>query len=300
LHPFITNNGHTPSRIVVLGAGGFVGRSLCRALSAYALPWLGISHGDIDLADDAAAERLAALLRTDDAVIILAAVMPRHARSWSAFAANIIIMKTVCAAIARQPVAHLTYLSSDAVYPSTALESATALDETTPPAPEGLYGLMHLSREAMLADAAGDTPLAIIRPVMLVGADDPHDAYGPNRFCRAALAGQPIALYGQGEDIRDYLDVADLTRLLCKVVLSGGRGILNAASGEPLTARQAAEACFSAAGIAPAITMLPRQQAACARRYNVQSLRRNFPDIAILPASAAIADLVKQARELPQ
>lgn len=281
----------------MLGAGGFVGHRLGRALRAAGTPYLGLGRDDLDLSAPGADAHLARLLRADDAVIVLATVTPRRDRSWQAFPTNIGIAAAICSALTIQPIIRLVYVSSDAVYPSSDTAVVTALDETARAAPEGIYGVMHLSREMMLAEAAGAIPLAIVRPVMLLGADDPHNAYGPNRFCRAALSGREIALYGEGEDVRDYLDAESLVRLLCAIALQGGTGILNAASGHPLTARQAAEVCFAAAGKPAAITVAPRLQAASSRRYDTDLLRRYFPDIAVPAAATAIAALVAQARQ---
>src|ERR1017187_6876344 len=65
-----------PARVVVLGARGFIGRTLVAALRRAGIAALPVSREDLDLAADGAADRLAAMLEPDDAVVMLAALTP--------------------------------------------------------------------------------------------------------------------------------------------------------------------------------------------------------------------------------
>ena len=123
---------------------------------------------------------------------------------------NIGMMAAVCEAVAKQPVAHLVYVSSDAVY----ADGPLPLTEASPAAPTSLHGAMHLAREQMLLSIAGSTPLAILRPTLVYGAGDPHNGYGPNRFRRQANRGETIVLFGEGEERRDHVDVDDIAEIV--------------------------------------------------------------------------------------
>ena len=106
---------------------------------------------------------------------------------------NLRMAEVACAALQRSPVAHLIYISSDAVYK----DSPQPLSEDSCAEPGSLHGIMHLAREVMLRSVHAG-PLAVIRPTLVYGLEDPHNGYGPNRFRRLAAAGNEIVLFGQG------------------------------------------------------------------------------------------------------
>ena len=191
-----------PERTVVLGAGGFIGRALAGRLADDGWPVLAVGSGEFDLARPDAAHRLAEILRADDAVVMLSALTPDKGRGIGTFMANLRMAEAVSAELDQRPVAHVVYVSSDAVYPF----GEVAVDESIPAAPTDLYGAMHRARELMLADAV-EAPLAVLRPTLVYGAADTHNSYGPNRFRRMARADGAIRLFGAGEETRDHIHV---------------------------------------------------------------------------------------------
>ena len=62
-----------PSRVVVLGAYGFVGGTCARRLAARGVPVLPLDKDDIDLMASGAAEQLQTRLAPDDAVLVVSA-----------------------------------------------------------------------------------------------------------------------------------------------------------------------------------------------------------------------------------
>ena len=70
---------------------------------------------------------------------------------------------------------------------------------------------MHLTREMMIKEIK-DIPIAIIRPTLIYGKNDPHNGYGPNSFNRLLDKNENIKLFGEGEEKRDMYvnDVAEL------------------------------------------------------------------------------------------
>jgi nucleoside-diphosphate-sugar epimerase len=100
---------------------------------------------------------------------------------------------------------------------------------------------MHLAREQMLIAAAGTTPLAILRPTLVYGADDPHNGYGPNKFRRQANRGEDIILFGEGEERRDHVNVDDIAELVRLVLTHRSAGVLNVATGSVASFKALAE-----------------------------------------------------------
>src|SRR3984893_1846282 len=207
------NRPRKPARAVVLGAGGFLRARLLKACTAADIAAVGLSSRDIDLADASAPVRLAQQLRPEDVLIFLAALTPDKGRDSGTLMRNLAMARAVCEVTHSAEIAQLVYASSDAVY-----SFATALiSEETPAVPLDLYGAMHRTRELILAGEA-KAPLAILRLTPVDGAGDTHNSYGPNRFLRQALKDGRIALFGNGEETRDHLQVDDAVDLIVRVV----------------------------------------------------------------------------------
>ncbi len=213
-----------PSRVVVLGAAGFVGGASLDLLRANGIPTEAIGRGDIDLLSPSATDLLATRLHPRDSLVVISARAP--CKDTVMLRENILMMEKVCEALKNQPVAHVVYVSSDAVYGDEPLP----LTEASPAAPGSIHGVMHLARELMLQDCIM-APLALLRPTLIYGATDPHNGYGPNRFRRLAAAGEDIVLFGEGEERRDHVLVHDVAELVLRVLRHRSKGILNIATG---------------------------------------------------------------------
>jgi nucleoside-diphosphate-sugar epimerase len=246
---------HSPARTVILGAGGFIGGAILRKRGSSGDAVLGLGRKEIDLLEAHAADKLAALLRADDALVVVAARAP--CKNPAMMLENIRMMAAVCEALAKRPVAHLVYVSSDAVY----ADGPLPLTEASPAAPTSLHGAMHLAREQMLLAAAGATPLAILRPTLVYGAGDPHNGYGPNKFRRQANRGEAIVLFGEGEERRDHVAVDDIAEIVSLVLDHRSAGVLNIATGMVASFRALAD---------KAVALSPR-------KVEIKSSPRNGP-----------------------
>lgn len=275
-----------PARVVVIGAAGFIGGAILRRLEAAGAPALGLIRADLDLLSPGAGATLAALLRPDDVVVAAAAMAP--VKTVAMLADNTRLVAALAEALALRPVAHLLNIGSDAVY----ADSAAPLTETSPRAPESLHGVMHLAREIALAEAAGATPMATLRPTLVYGAADPHNGYGPNRFRRLAAAGQPIELFGEGEERRDHVLVNDVAELATRILFRRSRGALNAVSGHVATFRVIAERIAAAA--VPPVAVIGRPRVGPMphngyRAFDSAAMRAAFPDFTPTPIETGLA-----------
>lgn len=215
-----------PKRVVILGAKGFVGATLVNRLSEARIATLALGRAELDLSEKEAGLQLANLLRPEDALVVITAKAP--CKNYNLMLENIQIMHSVCDALVKQPVSQVIYISSDAVY----TDSMEPLRETSLAAPTSLHGAMHLAREQMLQSVVKPEALAILRPSLLYGANDPHNGYGPNSFYRLARSGQPIALFGLGEEQRDHVYIEDVAELIYLCLLHHSFGVLNVTTGE--------------------------------------------------------------------
>lgn len=225
-----------PARVVIMGAAGFVGAAIRRRLEGRGVPVLALTRKQVDLLDNGAAEKLAGLLQSTDCFLAVSALAP--VKNAAMLRDNITMIAAMADALKAKPVAHVVNIGSDAVF----ADSDGPLSESSCRAPGSLHGIMHLTREVMLGEAAGATPFATLRPTLIYGEDDPHNGYGPNRFRRLAKTGDDIVLFGEGEERRDHVWVEDVAELAARIVMQRSSGSLNAATGTVISFRECAEA----------------------------------------------------------
>jgi UDP-glucose 4-epimerase len=263
-----------PGRVVIVGAGGFVGKAAANSLVARGVPVVGIARQEVDLLSGDAAGQLVSTLRKSDTLVMIAAQAP--VKNNAMLIDNLRMMAAVCEALRTIPVEHVAYVSSDAVY----ADADTPLTEASCAQPASLHGVMHLAREVMLADAFKG-PLCILRPTLIYGANDPHNGYGPNRFRRLAQRGEEIVLFGAGEERRDHVYIDDVAEIVARCALHRSEGVLNIATGSVTAFRDIAEKAAAMAPEIPAIRNTPRTGSMPHRGYrafDAASTRLAFPD----------------------
>ncbi len=283
-----------PSRVVILGAGGFVGGQAAARLEADDIPVLRLSRGEVDLLMDGAAEKLAGLLKPEDCLVVVSAMAP--CKNAAMLADNIAMMSAVCTALEQSPVAHVIYISSDAVYS----DSDGPLSEDSVTAPDNLHGIMHAARELMVESVVGGTPLAILRPSLLYGLDDPHNGYGPNSFRRLAAKGEDITLFGEGEERRDHVLIDDVAEIIALVTRHKSHGALTVATGEVVSFKDLAEMVVAQFDIPVAIKGSPRKGPMPHegyRPFDVSACREAFPEFRYTLPAEGVAQVHAEMTE---
>ena len=260
-------------RIVVVGAGGFVGQRLLDTLKPLAGDVVPIGRAQADLTDDDGAVRLSRLMRDGDAVVFLSAVTPDKSGDLDILAANIKIAETFLAAIRDVALEHVVYLSSDAVYP---FQTETITEETATRA-ENPYAQAHIEREALFRSALG-TGLTILRPTLIYGPGDTHSSYGPSRLCKEGLQTGTIHLFGEGEELRDHVFIDDVTGAIKGALVHRPEGPLNVASGDPIHYADLAGVIAQQVDRDVSVIGRDRKQPVTHRRFDISGLRHALPD----------------------
>jgi UDP-glucose 4-epimerase len=263
-----------PKRVVILGAGGFIGRASSRLLKSAGVAVLDITRREVDLLAADASTFLTSTIAPGDTLVVACAKAP--CKNIPMLLDNLRMMQAVIDALRTRPVDHLVYISSDAVYK----DSPEPLREDSCAEPGSLHGVMHLAREVM-CKAEVAAPLAFVRPTLVFGPGDPHNGYGPNRFMRLAKEGQDIVLFGEGEERRDHVFIEDVGEIVRRCLLHRATGVVNAVSGNTISFRDAAELAVEVTGSSSRILGSPRQGAMPHngyRPFDNSTLRRVFPD----------------------
>lgn len=281
----LSSGGEKPSRVVVIGAGGFVGGAIADRLERDGVSVLRVTRADVNLSVPDAVDTLASLLRPGDTAVAAAAIAP--CKTAEMLNDNIRLATTLVRAIGQVPVAHVVNIGSDAVF----ADEPVPLTEASPRAPASYHGVMHLAREILFENEIR-APLLTLRPTLIYGAGDPHGGYGPNRFRRLAALGKDIVLFGEGEERRDHVSVDDVAELAARAIHRRSRGSLNVASGVVITFREAAEIAVRLAGTASRILGTPRVGSMPHngyRPFDISAVRAAFPDFRPTPPEAGMA-----------
>lgn len=294
----LNGSATAPKRVVVVGAGGFVGSAIVSAARERGFAVLPLGRGEVDLLTDGSGQKLGGKLKPGDAVVFVSALAP--CKDYVMFEQNIRMAKNALDGLAGQPLSQLLYVSSDAVYS----DFDGPLTEASVTAPDNLHGQMHVARETMfaaaLAESNPDTVFATLRPTLIYGAGDPHNGYGPNRFRRLALAGENIILFGNGEERRDHVSVLDVAALAARMLERRTQGALNATTGTVASFRDLAEMTIGFSDEAIGIENLPRSGPMPHngyRPFDPAEVLRLFPDFAFTDLEAGLRAAFEAVRD---
>ena len=280
-----------PERVVIIGAGGFVGSAIRKKLAADSVATLPLTRVELDLLAADAARKLAQILRPSDSVVMVSAIAP--VKSVPMLMQNLKMAEAVCEALAGKPISHLLYISSDAVY----ADDANPVTEDSYCAPSTLHGMMHAARELMFRNAT-QAPIALLRPTLIYGAADPHSGYGPNRFRRQADKGEPITLFGEGEEQRDHIFVDDVAALAALMLALKSSGALNAVTGISTSFHDIAQIVAKLHG--GTVKSLPRpgpRPHLMHRFFDITNCHKAFPEFCFTPLADGLARTRLDSRE---
>lgn len=225
--------------ILVTGGAGFIGSHLVDALLASGfcvrvldnlstgkadnLP-LGHPRLELIVGDVADADRVLQAMTGCRAVVHLAAVASVQASVEEPVVthrSNFVGTLSVCEAMRELHVQRIVFASSAAVYGNNG--EGRAIDEDTPKAPLTPYAADKLASEHYLdfyRRQHGLVP-AIFRFFNIYGPrQDPSSPYSGviSIFTERALQGQPITVFGDGEQTRDFVYVGDLVEVLVQAL----------------------------------------------------------------------------------
>jgi len=283
-----------PSRVLVMGAGGFVGSALCRLLEKSDIPFLPLTRLDVDLLDDDASEKLIDIIRPGDSFVAVSALAP--ATDADMLIQNMNIARSMISALlAREnDLSHVINISSDAVFADT----PTPITEASCTAPNSYHGVMHLAREVMFKTEV-HVPLATLRPTLIYGAKDPHNGYGPNRFRRLIQENENIVLFGEGEELRDHVHINDVAEIIYLSLMHRSKGELNVATGHVISFRELAELTVSCSSSSASVTGSPRHGPMPHngfRPFDISACQAAFPEFRYTPIQEGIELSLKESR----
>lgn len=265
-------------RILVTGGAGFIGSSTVDALIAQGTHQVAVlddlSSGKREHLNPAArfypadvrdAARVAEVLERErpEVVFHLAAQMDvRRSVEAPAFDAqvNLLGLLHLMEAGRRNGLRRVIFASTGgAIYGEQ--ESSIPCDEDHPCRPLSPYGVAKLASEGYLFFynvAYGIRYLALRYANVYGPRQDPHGEAGVVAiFCGRMLSGQPVTIFGDGGQTRDYVFIEDVVRANLAALAHEGSGALNIGTGVETSVNQIFAELARAAGVQSAPVYAP-------------------------------------------
>jgi nucleoside-diphosphate-sugar epimerase len=285
-------------KALVTGVAGFIGSTLAERLCADGAEVVGIdcftdyypralkernltalraeprfrfvesSIGDVDLAS---------LLADRTHVFHLAAqagVRKSWGRDFSVYTLNNIdATQILLESCIDRPIERLVYASSSSIYGDNV---ALPMRETALPQPVSPYGVSKLAAEQLcyLYHVNYGVPAVSLRYFTVYGPRQRPDM-GFHRFLKATLRGEPIAVYGDGEQTRDFTFVADAVSATFAAARRGVPGrVYYIGGGSRVTVNQVLDMVGRVTGRVPIIQSETAQKGDMRHTYADTSLAR--------------------------
>lgn len=273
---------------LVTGSAGFVGRHMSAALQAdgWEVTGVDLAHGSgVDCREVFASYDRFDLIVHCAAVVGGRAVIEGQPLATSV---NLALDAEMFRYAVRTETDRVVYFSSSAVYPvelqsrwvrppRALRESDVNLDEIA--LPDAIYGWAKLTGE-MLAGIAREhgVSVSVLRPFSGYGEDQSMAYPFPSFVDRAARGIDPFDIWGDGQQVRDWVHVSDIVATALAMLAEGHPGPLNVGWGVPVSFIELAARMCARAGYSPKLHTRPELPAGVAYRVaDVTELNRLRP-----------------------
>jgi len=162
---------------------------------------------------------------------------------------NVLATQRLLEALTEKPLRRLVYASSSSVYGQP---RRLPTPESEKPRPLSPYGVTKLAAEHLceLYHTNFGVPTVALRYFSVYGPRQRPDA-AFHQFCRAALEGKPLTIFGDGRQTRDFTFVADAVSAATSAARAPAAigGTYNISGGSQVSLRQAIDVLEAIAGL---------------------------------------------------
>jgi UDP-glucose 4-epimerase len=282
-------------RILILGESGFIGGHVGEAFRkrSSSIEVTGRSAPALDFTREEDVEEMADLFDPRTAIVVLAGIKRQLGDNLDTFSQNMQMAVNLCRLLEKRPVNRVVFFSSAAVY-GEEIHNLNITEET-PVHPTSFYGAAKYTAECLfqkVVQARGESSLLILRPPLIYGPGDTGDGYGPSGFVRAALNGATINLWGDGEELREFIFIEDAAQIICCLTLSEHSGVLNLVSGKSYAYQDLLDSISTELGRTAPTSSRPRSKKRVDHGFSNAGLRNLLPDFRFTPPEEGIRRLI--------
>jgi UDP-glucose 4-epimerase len=262
--------------VLITGGCGFIGANLVRALHANdgwsvrvvddlrtgRTEQLADVGADVRVGDAGDPDVLGPALQGADAVVHLASqtgVLPSVENPVADFEGNTMTTFRVLDGCRRAGVARVVFASSGAAVG----EVTPPIHEEVVPHPVSPYGASKLAGEAYCRAFAAsfDMDTVALRFSNVYGPFSLHKKNAVPNFIKRSLAGEPLVIYGDGAQTRDFIFVEDLCDAILRALTTRGVGgeVFQVATGVETSVVELAETVREVTGASGGVAFEPRR-----------------------------------------
>ena len=213
---------------------------------------------------------------------------------------NVLGTLSVLEAVKAHRTPRLVYSSSAAIFGEV---QYLPLDEAHPAEPDSPYGVTKLAAEkhCLAYSKLFDLDIVCLRYFNVYGLNQRYDVYGNviPIWTRRLLDGEPLLIYGDGEQTRDFINVDDVAEANARAAETPGlRGAFNIGTGKAFTINQLADAFRHVGGPSLRIEHRPARKGEV--KHSQATVDRAVKAFGFRPAIAiehGLADYVAWIRE---
>ncbi|MEK9627514.1 MAG: NAD(P)-dependent oxidoreductase [Nitrospinota bacterium] len=273
----------TKPNILVLGNGGFIGTALYNHLKKEKeCEVRGVNSSSMNLTSPESISKIENIV-DENTVIVFLARAPRNQDPLTTFEQDILITCNVARLIKKKSLKKFLYFSSTSVYGDG--ETNLCINENTKRAPTSYYGISKLVSEEILQKVCQENGISIVilRPCMIYGPGNNERPYGPDRLIYSIINQGQLELIGDGTDLRDYLFLEDLVRILEKFIFYPSQGIYNLASDDSVSMLYISEILREISKKDFPIIKLERNRPKIDQKLDISKLLSFYPDFKFSP-----------------
>lgn len=231
-----------PKRIIILGSTGTIGGYLFRQFSKRDdIPALGYTSSSCNLLAPEESREVFSHFTKDDAVVMLSTINRLDENSLDSMKKNIEMAENVSTFLRDYPVGHFIFFSTIDIY-GVNLKEDEVITEKTLPDPNDYYSLSKLSSEYLLKKCCDqkNIPFLVLRLSGVYGPGD-NGRSTISILLNSAKQNKKIQIRGQGKNLRDFVFVDDIFKIVRMAIEKGQSGLLNVATGRSYSILQVVE-----------------------------------------------------------
>ena len=221
-----------PERIIILGASGFIGKRLFDRFSLHRdLEVKGFSSKNCDLLSMNNVTNILSDITSNDVLVMTSAITRLKENTFNSMLKNIQMVENVSKVLVEHPVGQFVYLSTVDVY-GIDLKKDVKIGEKLELNPNDYYATSKIVGEFLLKKECSkkDIPLTILRLSGVFGPGDKGEST-IGALVQSAFKEKKVGIYGDGKDMRDYVYVDDIYKIINEATVRKPNMPINVATG---------------------------------------------------------------------
>lgn len=196
-----------------------------------------ISSKNIDLSDKKNISRLSKIYKKNSIIIFCAGIKKQYGDNLEIFNKNQSIVLNFAQSL-NSNVKKIIYFSSASVYGED-IDTKEKINEKTELQLKSYYGISKFVSEKILEKKSleHEIDLVIFRIPLVYGIGDTTIGYGPSDFVHKFLNKKEINLWGNGEELREFIYIEDIVKITNIFLTKNIHGVFNIVSGKSYSYR---------------------------------------------------------------